>query len=92
MTTMKQMKITGIFHIKQRGPLISGVSDWQDNLSHKNGDILSCGDKKWRVIAVDRFYQGCFGIPKERYHGLQLQPIDHSDQPKEGDVLIHSTL
>jgi hypothetical protein len=82
------MKVIGIFNIKKRGTVISGVSPYRDNVSHKNGDILSCGDKSWKVIAVDRFHQGCFGVPKERYHGLKLEPIDHDSQPNVGDELV----
>ena len=82
------MKVTGLFNIKSRGTVITGVSPWQDNLSHKNGDVLSCGDKKWMVVGVDHFRQGCFGIPKERHHGLQLQPIDHDSQPNVEDELV----
>jgi hypothetical protein len=82
------MTVMGIFHIKKIGTVVSGHSPWKDNLSYKIGDIVICGDKQWKVVGVDRFHQGCFGIPDVRYHGLKLEPIGHDEQPKENDVLI----
>jgi hypothetical protein len=81
------MIVDGTFQLK--GDLVvDGHSDWDDNLSHKVGDILNCGSKQWEVIAVDRIFQGCFGRPSVRHHTLKLKPIGHSDMPIIGDVLI----
>lgn len=82
------MKVDGIFNIKVRGKVITGATPWNDNVQYKIGDVLTCGDKKWKVVAVDRIHQGCFSVPTTRYHGLQLEPIDHADQPQVGDDLI----
>jgi hypothetical protein len=83
------MKIHGVFDLKIRGKVVAGRSPWTDNVWHKIGDVLICGDKKWRVIAVDTIFQGCFSIPTTRMHGLQLEPIDHNEQPNIGDDLVH---
>lgn len=86
------MKVDGIFNIKKRGKVIAGSTLWTDNVYFTNGQILACGDKKWRVIGVDSFRQGCFGMaPTWRHHGLQLEPIGHSDQPNVGDELTLSS-
>jgi hypothetical protein len=82
------MKITGLFNIKKRGIVVCGISPWQDNIQHKLGDILTCGTKQWRVIAVDHFRQGCFYTPKDRMHSLQLEPVGHNSQPNIDDELI----
>jgi hypothetical protein len=82
------MKVDGIFNIKKRGKVITGSSPWEDKVYHKIGDILICGEKRWRVVAVDSIHQGCFSVPTTRWHGLQLEPIDHEDQPNIGDELL----
>lgn len=83
------MKVDGIFNIKGRGKVITGATPWEDKVFHKLGDILVCGDRKWRVTGVDSIHQGCFGFaPTTRMHGLQLEPIDHNEQPNIGDDLV----
>jgi len=85
------MKVDGIFNIKGRGIVITGVTIWEDKVFHTIGQMLTCGDRAWCVVAIDRFHQGCFGAPTptdNRYHGLQLEPIGHDKQPNIGDELI----
>lgn len=82
------MKVIGIFTFKNGSKAVSGSSLWDDNLTHKIGDTLICGEKKWQVVAVDHIHQGCFGVPTTRWHALKLQPIDHNDLPNIDDVLV----
>jgi hypothetical protein len=82
------MKVDNIFTLKDGSKAISGFSLWDDNISHKVGDTLIYGEKKWQVVAVDKIIQGCFGRPTTRYHALKLQPIDHDDLPNPGDILV----
>jgi hypothetical protein len=82
------MEVTHIYDIKELGKLFTGKSRWEDEVYHQNGDVLSCGSKKWRVTAVSHFRQGCFGVPQYRLHSLKLEPIDHTDFPQVGDVLV----
>ena len=83
------MIVNGIFNIKKLGNLITGTTPWEDNIQYTLGQVLTCGDKKWRIIAISHFRQGCFGMPpSKRIHSFQLAPIDHEDQPNIGDDLI----
>jgi hypothetical protein len=85
------MKVDAIFNIKGRGKVITGITLWGDNVFHTLGQTLTCGDRAWRVVAVDKFHRECFGmlLPTDmRYHGLQLEPIDHDEMPNIGDELI----
>jgi hypothetical protein len=89
---LKPMKVDGVFHLFDRSSrdiVITGLTLWQDNIIHNTGDVLSCGTKKWKVIAVDRIQQGCFRVPTIRYHSIRLEPIDHLDCPNIGDHLMH---
>jgi hypothetical protein len=82
------MEVTHIYDIQKLGTLFTGKSRWEDEVYHRIGDVLTCGSKKWKVIAVSHFRQGCFGIPQYRLHSLKLEPIDHEDFPQVGDVLV----
>ena len=83
------MIVDGVFNLKNI-KVITGSTPWEDNIQHKIGDVLTCGDKKWKVSAVDKMHQGCFGVSttSTRHHGLKLDPIDHDSQPQVGDDLI----
>lgn len=82
------MKVTNVFTLRNGIKVISGLSDWNDNIYHEIGDILVCGSQKWKVTDVSYIIQGCFGIPTHREHDLCLQPVDHEDQPNVGDILV----
>jgi|HubBroStandDraft_5_1064220.scaffolds.fasta_scaffold17562_3 hypothetical protein len=82
------MEVTGVFSLKDGRRVICGESLWEHNITHKVGDILVCGSKRWAVKAVERFHQGCFGIPTLRYHGLYLEPLEHNDMPNIKDILV----
>ncbi len=82
------MKITGIFTMKDGTKIVDGRSPWNDNVSHKIGDVLVCGLRQWIVVDVDHIHQGCFGAPSERWHVLKLKPVNHNDMPNKGDVLV----
>ncbi len=79
--------ITGTFTFKDGRKVVSATSAWNNNVNLVLGEILICGDKKWQVVAIDHFRQGCFGVPTTRHHGFGLKPIDHDDQPEVGNVL-----
>lgn len=82
------MEVTHIYDIKGLGKLFTGKSRWEDEVYHRNGDILSCDSKQWRVTAVSHFRQGCFSVPRYRLHSIKLEPIDHQDFPQVGDILL----
>jgi hypothetical protein len=82
------MIVDGIFEGVKIGTIVTGHSNWQDNLTHKVGDVLTCETKQWTIIGVERIHQGCFGAPKDRYHALKLDPIGHDTMPAEGDILV----
>ena len=78
------MEVTGLYNLKKLGIVISGVTAWEDEVD----EIVSCGDKQWKIVKVDRVHQGCWGVPKTRLHNLKLEPIGHDSQPNVGDILI----
>ena len=82
------MEITHIYDIKELGKLFTGKSRWEDKVYHRIGDVLSCDSKKWKVTAVSHIRQGCFTTPTTRLHSVKLEPIDHTDFPQVGDVLV----
>jgi hypothetical protein len=74
---------------KKGTKIIDGESPWNVNLTHMEGQILSCGAKQWRVSKVDKIHHCCFvGTPQTRRHCLILEPLGHQDQPNVGDILI----
>jgi hypothetical protein len=81
------MEVTGTIIRHGGKTVIMGRSPWENYLTHRVGEILSYGSKQWRVTAVNRIIQGCFGIPENRMHLLELEPIDHYEMPKEHDLL-----
>jgi hypothetical protein len=81
------MKVIDIYDMANGNRAVFGTTPWKDNVSYAVGDVLVRGDKKWRVSAMTRIIQGCFGTPERRQHRLQLEPIDHSEQPIQGDIL-----
>ena len=84
------MKVKSVYFVKKLGTIVDGISSWNDELQHKQGDVLVCGDRSWTVSRVDRIHQSCFGVPKERRHTLILEPIGHSEQPNVGDELVRT--
>jgi hypothetical protein len=82
------MQITHIYDIKKIGRLIYGWSRWEDRIIHQIGDTLTCENKKWKVVAVSYVRQGCFSVPQKRLHSLKVEPIDHTEGPQIGDVLL----
>lgn len=83
------MIVDGVFQLKI-GKVVTGSSLWKENCSHKEGDVLTCDTKQWKVVGVDRIFQGCFSVPIIRYHALILEPIGHDAMPVEGDILLGS--
>lgn len=82
------MIVKGIFHHSDGSKTVDGLSPWRANIQHQVGDILTCGNRQWKVVAVSYWRQGCFGEPINRFHTLKLEPIGHSDLPNEGDELV----
>ena len=82
------MLVIGIFTFSNGTKAISGETIWEDNVSHRVGQVLTCGSKQWKVVAINRIYQGCFSKPEKRYHDLKLEPINHTDQPNVDDRLV----
>jgi hypothetical protein len=82
------MKVVSVINIQARGPCVCGESPWEEGLEHKMGDVLSCGEKQWRVRGLSLIHQSCFGAPKTKYHNLLLEPIGHDEQPNVGDELV----
>lgn len=74
--------------IELKGQLIiTGLSTWKDNLQHAPGDILTDGTRQWAVVEVDKIHQGCFDLPRCRYHALKVKPIGHDQMPEMKSVL-----
>jgi hypothetical protein len=67
--------------------MIDGSTLWNDNVVFNIGDILVCGDKKWKMVGINPIFEGCFGIPKYRTHLLELEPLNHQERPQVGDLL-----
>lgn len=82
------IEITGIFKLKNGDRVVSGESPWDNEVQLNVNDVLVCGSKQWKIIAIDRIYQGCFGAPTFRQHALKLNPIGHNDMPNEKDILV----
>jgi hypothetical protein len=81
------MIVDGVFNLKGE-IVVSGNSKTNDNINHKIGDVLSDETKQWKVIAISKIHQGCFGFSSPtRMHLLKLEPINHLEQPKINDVL-----
>lgn len=85
----RTMKVIDIYDMANGNRAVFGVTPWKDNVTFAVGDVLvRDDDRKWRVSAMTRIIQGCFGQPERRQHRLQLEPIDHSEQPIQGDILV----
>lgn len=79
------MKVDIVYTFKDKSVAITGDTPWEDEVSFKVGEIIHCGEKRWRITDVNHCHQGCFGVPDNRYHGLKIEPIDHSEYPNKGD-------
>jgi hypothetical protein len=82
------MKVLFILDISKGVNSYYGETPWEDNATHKAGDIVSCKTKKWKVTYAADIKQGCFAKSEMRYHSLRLEPIGHDTFPAVGDVLI----
>jgi hypothetical protein len=82
------MKVLFILDIKKGINAYYGETVWEDNVTHKIGEVIACKSKKWKITSVADIAQGCFCKPKNRYHCLRLEPIDHDTFPAVGDVLV----
>ena len=83
------MKVIDIYDMANGNRAVFGVTLWKDNVNFAVGDVLVREDKrKWRVSSMTRIIQGCFATPEKRQHRLQLEPIDHVEQPIQGDILV----
>jgi hypothetical protein len=82
------MKVIDIYDMANGNRAVFGATPWKDNATFAVGDVLVREDnRKWRVSAISRIMQGCFAQPESRHHRLQLEPIDHTEQPIQGDIL-----
>lgn len=50
------MTVTDVFHIKDRGTVVTGQLEGQGFLNA--GDWLSCDDQRWQVGAIEQFKGG----------------------------------
>jgi len=82
-----KMIVNGIIQFKGQ-TIVSGHSNWNDNLQYKIGDIISDGTRQWKITEVDKIHQGSFGVPDTRYHNLKIEPIGHDEMPNIKDALI----
>ena len=82
------MQVSEIQTLINGEKIVRGYTLWKDDISHKVGHILTCGDKQWKITHVSYVRQGCFSTPTNRKHSIQIEPIDHADFPNKGDVLI----
>jgi len=68
--------------------VVCGISLWIDNIKHHKNQVLTCGEKQWKIIDFSRMHPGCFAEPKERRHMLIVEPIKHNTYPIKGDILV----
>jgi len=82
------MKVDGVFTFQKIGTIITVISPTDNVPSLRVGEVLSNGSKQWKIKAVECVHMGCFSYSPTQRHNLKLDPIEHSDMPAEGDVLV----
>jgi hypothetical protein len=86
----KAITVFGTYSTANGAKWIGGYSFTNSSVSHQIDDVVFVeGGKQWKVVDVGTsFIDGFYMTTGQRAHFLQLESIEHNDEPNLDDILI----